>query len=148
MEPKTSGPKLTAAERRLQALTLRKSGYTFAQIGVALDYSEQRAYRVVMDELRRLNAACAETAADLVRLQEERIDALLAAVWPLATGRLVIAGDKVSVPPCLDAVAKAIKLLERLAALRGIDAPKKVAPTSPDGYEPYKLYAGFPPEDV
>jgi hypothetical protein len=84
MHSKNSPTRIRAAERRTQALELRKGGATYARIGAALGVSEQRAHRIVTQELARLNARRAEEASAVTRLEQERLNALLAAVWPAA----------------------------------------------------------------
>jgi hypothetical protein len=51
---KNSPRRILAAERRTQALTLRKQGLTYARIAEALGISEPRAHRIVTYELQRL----------------------------------------------------------------------------------------------
>jgi hypothetical protein len=129
-----SAKRIEAAQRRLQALNLRLEGKTYLEIGTAMSVSEQRAWRLVTQELRRLNTRREERAAELVRLQSERLDALLAALWPKA-----LAGDAV-------AVARVLALFERQAKLHGLDAPAKKEIGNLDGM-PFKVY-GFDPKDV
>src|SRR5262245_6243514 len=102
-ESRSSPRKVETAERRLQALNLRKEGLTFEAIGRAMGYTEQRAHKVVTEELQRLNAERAETAAEVARLELERLDALHRAVWPKAA-----AGD-------LEALSAVVKLMARRA---------------------------------
>ena len=81
-----------------------------------------------MRELQAL-AKIATKEADGVRILEEyRLDALLAILWPQ-----VEEGDQ-------GAIDRALRIMQRRAALRGLDAPTKVAPTDPTGE---KEYAGF-----
>jgi hypothetical protein len=110
----SSAAKVQAAERRLQALELRKKGQTFAQIGKALGCSEQRAHFIVTQELQRLNRVRGEAAAEVARLEAERLDGLHAAFWDKAVG-----GD-------VDAANVIIKLANRRAKLLGLDQPASV----------------------
>jgi len=118
---KNSATRIQAAERRTQALALRRSGATYAEIGKKLGCSEQRAHRVVTLELARLNAHRSEQAAAVCRLELERLDELLAAIWPDAKERKPQAIDRV------------LAIMVRRAKLQGLDAPEKIAPTTPDG---------------
>lgn len=120
-DSKSSPKRARAAERRTQALELRKQGMTFAQIGAALDCSEQRAHKIVTEELRRLNEHRAEQATEVARLELERLDALLAGVWEKAKG-----GDG----PAID---RALAVMNRRAKLLGIDAPERRELTGKDG---------------
>lgn len=110
-QSKASAKKLKAAERRLQAIELRKQGMTYRQIGDVLGCNESRAHQIVTEEMARLNVERAESAALLVRLECERMDALHSTLWPVA-----LAGD-------LNAVDRVIKLMARRAKLLGLDAP-------------------------
>jgi hypothetical protein len=66
----------------------------------------------------------AEVAATLQRLEVERCDALMSAIWQQALrGNL----------PMIDRV---IKLMERRCRLLGLDAPQKIASTTPSGEQP------------
>ncbi len=100
-QPNPAAPqKLRIAERRKMALALRIQGGSYRQIaenlkawaasgaegsvGFPKGYSEGLAYRDVMDELKKLNAAKAEVAEEVRRLELERLDALFAVYWPKA----------------------------------------------------------------
>jgi hypothetical protein len=106
---KTSAARVGRSRRAAQALELRKGGLTFRQIGERMGFSEQRAHRLVTEELQRLNADRAEAAAEVTRLECERLDALLAAVWPEAQG-----GN-------LSAIDRVLAILARRAKMLGID---------------------------
>ena len=56
------------------------------------------------------------------------LDALLEILWPQ-----VEAGDQ-------GAVDRSLKIMQRRAALRGLDAPTKVAPTDPTGEKEYTTF--------
>jgi hypothetical protein len=112
-ESRSSARRVRAAERRTQALDLRKQGKTFAEIGRELGCSEQRAHAIVTGELQRLNTRRSEQAAEVARLELERLDALLAGVWPAA---------KEGEGPAIDRV---LAIMARRAKLQGLDAPDK-----------------------
>ena len=119
------GSRERAAARRIEALELRKSGLSYRRIGERLDVSGPQAHRDVMRELKAL-AKIATKEADGVRVLEEyRLDALLEILWPQ-----VEAGDQ-------GAVDRALRIMQRRAALRGLDAPTKIAPTDPTGEKEY-----------
>ena len=105
---------IVAAEREGQALELRKAGKTFAEIGADLGITKEGARQAVYRALGDLAESNLEAAAALRALESERLDKLLAAVWPAAT-----AGD-------LDAVDRALKIAARRARLCGLDAPTKI----------------------
>ncbi len=130
-----SAKRILAAQRRIQALDLRLQGKTYRQIGEAMDCSEQRAHKLVTCELARLNARRAEQVEELTRLEVERLDALLAAVWDGAMkGRRT----------CID---RALAIAQRRAKLLGLDAPSRKQIGNLNG-EPFKVYSGFNPEQV
>lgn len=110
---KNSRTRILAAERRTKALELRKEGRTFAAIARELGVSEQRAHRVITAELQRLNARRAEQAAEVTRLELERLDALLVAVWGKAQE-----GDT-------QALDRVLAIMARRTRLLGLDAPRR-----------------------
>ena len=117
---------LIAAERALQAMELRKHGFTYDAIGKEIGVTRQRAYQIVKNELEALREECSEIAEDIVKIELERLDIMLVGAWPNATTGDVTAIDRV------------LKIMERRARLLGLDAPAKVAPTTPDGENPYE----------
>src|SRR5262249_60655880 len=78
-----------------------------------------------LEELRTLGAAEAES---LRQLELERLDAMLMGIWSAASR-----GD-------LASIDRAIKIMERRSRFLGLDAPEKVAPTTPDGDTPYEPF--------
>jgi hypothetical protein len=109
---KLSVARVGRAERAGWALDLRKSGLTFRKIGQRMGVTEQRAHRIVTEELARLNAKRAEDAAAVTRLEAERLDAILAVLWPK-----VEKGD-------LPSIDRVLSIMARRAKLLGIDAEK------------------------
>src|SRR5437016_4803851 len=107
---KLSVARIGRAERAARALDLRKAGMTFKEIGAEMGFTEQRAHRIVTQELARLNAKRAESAGAVTRLEMERLDAMLAAVWKRA--------KKGNLP----AIDRVLSILARRAKLLGIDA--------------------------
>jgi hypothetical protein len=108
----TSAARVGRSGRAARALDLRKGGLTFREIGERMGFSEQRAHRLVTEELARLNAERAEAAEAVTRLEVERLDALLAAVWPKAKDGNLAAVDRV------------LAILARRAKMLGIDREK------------------------
>jgi len=124
-QSETAAVRLNAAEAANRALELRKAGCTFKQIGAAMHFSEQRAHQIVTKELQRLNAKRAEAADEVRRLELDRLDTLFFGQWKNAQS-----GHQGAVKACLDIMARRAKIL-------GLDAPTKIAPTTPDGTAPY-----------
>ena len=123
--PDTDRRTITGEEHRLKALQLRKAGLSYATIGTQLHCTKQNAYRLVKSALDNLRTHCAEATETLRQLELERLDALLMGLWTPASR-----GDHA-------AIDRVLKIMERRARLLGLDAPAKVAPTSPDGEAPY-----------
>ena len=109
----TEARRITAAERRAQALDLRLAGYSFEAIGQQLGISKQAAYKHVSTALETLHTQTDNSAEQLRALELERLDALLKGCWTAAS-----AGDP-------ESTRVALKVLERRAKLLGLDAPTK-----------------------
>jgi len=110
--------KATATERKAQALSRRIGGFTFQQIADEMHVTRQAAYALVKSALAELNEKIAEDAAELRRLELERLDTMRSAVWGG-----VLKGD-------LQSIDRALKISARLSALAGLDAPTKSDVTS------------------
>ena len=111
-ESKTSKRRLSAAERQLQALELRKSGMSFPEIARRLDYAGPAgAYKAVAAALK---ATIQEPADDVRQLELERLDAMIDAAWSWAKA----GSDK--------HIGIILRIMERRAALLGLDSPKRV----------------------
>jgi hypothetical protein len=112
-ESKTSPRKMRARDREVEALNLRKSGATYDQIGKTLGITTQGAYKAIIRSLQRLNEKNSEGSDELRRLEVERLDRMLAAIW----GQ-VLNGNQ-------GAIDRALRIGERRAKLLGLDAPTK-----------------------
>jgi hypothetical protein len=130
-DSRASPKRVQAAERRSVALELRKAGATYAAIGKTLGCTEQRAHGIITGELQRLNAQRCEAAAEVTRLEVERLDALLLGIWQQAK-----AGDG----PAIDRV---LAIMARRAKLLGLDMPDKFSRTKPDGTTPEETADDF-----
>jgi Sigma-70, region 4 len=109
----SSADRLIGAEHRLQALRLRKEGYTYEAIGTRLGISRQRAHQLVTEELAKLRAETPEAAEEVRQLELERLDAMLRILAPK-----VKRAD-------LGAIQTVLKIMERRAKLLGLDAPQE-----------------------
>jgi hypothetical protein len=119
--PKTDKGLLRAEQQRLQALQLRQAGATYTQIGQELGCTRQHAFYLVSTALARIKSRTEETAEQMLALDLGRLDAMLLGIY-----RTALSGN-------LFAIDRVLKILERRARLAGLDAPSKVAPTTPDG---------------
>ena len=79
------------AERRSQALRLRRGGARYRQIASALNVSVYTAHKDVQEALLETNALSAKQAAELRGLENERLDHYLRALQPLIDGEAPVA---------------------------------------------------------
>lgn len=128
----TSSRVVRARERESQAVQLRIAGVSYEAIAQRLGMTPAGAYKAVKRALRRVIEKTTEDAEELRRLEIGRLDRLLLAVWPLATGRQPGAAG-----PDLGAVDRALRIIERRCELLGLNAPKAIDLTAqaPAGFE-------------
>jgi len=107
---------LNALDKQMQALELRKAGVPYLRIAEVLGYaSGSGAHKAVATALKK---TLQEPADDLRRLELERLDAMLSAIWAsVKQGQY-------------GAIDRAIKIMERKAKLLGMDAPTRTDLTS------------------
>lgn len=117
----TKGARERAAERRLNALRLRKAGASYSQIAEALGYSKTQAYRDIQRALKNIGKEEQEGALELRLLESQRLDELLMPMMRQAKGGSQGAVDRV------------LRIMERRAKLWGIDAPERAEIRMPDG---------------
>jgi|SRR5581483_560568 len=99
-------------ERALRALQMRKEGYSFQEIGEELGLNPHYVSQMVIAELKKINKLSAETRDELVRMEVERCDSLLKALYP-DRGQAKV-------------TEVILKVMERKARLLGLDAPLKL----------------------
>lgn len=113
---KTGTAKITQAERQARALELRKAGATYDHIARQLGYANRgNAYRDVTDAIRAITA---EPAKDVLRLELERLDAMLMGLWAAAR-----TGNQ-------GAVDRVVRLMDRRAKYLGLDQQDTTTDTS------------------
>jgi hypothetical protein len=116
VESSTSVRRLTANERGMQALELRKAGVNFPTIAKQLGYQHASgAYEAVRAALKRTETPPAD---EMRVLACERLDRILFAVWKRALD--------INDPQQLDCIDRVLKIEQRRAKLLGLDAPDKV----------------------
>ena len=138
------GKKETREQRQILALELRLTGKSYTEIAHTLGVSEAQAWWDVKKELDRERARSEKKVPKVRKLELERLDRMLEKLWPLATTGIPILDAKGN--PVKDkhgeifvridklAVDRVIKIMERRAALLGVDAPKKIQKyEDPDG---------------
>lgn len=111
---------LDRAKRDAMACDLRRAGLTYQEIADALGMSDPSVARDAI--IRSRKAVIKEPATELVAWETERLDTILAAIWPK-----VQKGD-------LRAIDRVLKVMERRAKYFGLDAPEKIVhmPVSPE----------------
>lgn len=104
-----------AAERAKKVVELRLAGASFPKIAEHLNYADKSGpYRAWQRALADIPRTVADEAR---RLEEARLDALLAAVWPMA-----LRGH-------IPSVREALSISRRRSRLLGLDAPVKITGT-------------------
>lgn len=106
--------------REIQALELRKAGFSYRDIGSKLGCSHEQARQDVMSELKSLAALRQHEAQELRELELERLDVLQKGLEPMAA---------VGNP---QAVIAMLKVMERRSKLLGLDAPQQIEATVND----------------
>lgn len=96
-------------ERDAQVLELRKAGASFAAIARAMEWEAASTAKRAFD--RAMLATIQETAAEVRKLELERLDVLLKSVWPAA-----MRGNVQAIDRCLH-------IADRRAKLLGLDMP-------------------------
>lgn len=125
MRPGKTGHDAVIAERQLRVAELRKAGYSYRQIGKAVGVDASTAMRDMHAVMSEVIAQRQEIGEEYRELELERLDALFAGLWPK-----VREGDAY-------AIDIARKVSESRRKLLGLDAPTKVAPTTPDGEQAF-----------
>lgn len=127
MRTGTNDPQLIeTAERRAFVLKLRKTGATYERIAQAAmrefglerlprGWDRRYAFNDVKRVLQKLNRECRQSVTEIKRLELERIDVAVVAIWPeVKDGNL-------------GAIDRFLKTSARRAALCGLDAPTKMS---------------------
>jgi hypothetical protein len=123
---------LAVADRRRRALELRQDGIGYAAIATRLGYrTPSAAWKAVRAGLRE---TLREPAEAVRRIELDRLDQITSVLWPAATAE----------PPNFKALDRLLKVMQRRAALLGLDALKKLDHTSSGGGPFFKVY-GFDP---
>lgn len=120
---KATTPVRIDRNRRLRdAMELRKAGISYVDIADRLGYkTPNAAYQAVK---RAMSEMVTEPTSELRQMEVQRLTHLLMVLWPRAHGRPAKNGQEAQ-PPDLAAIDRVLKIQERLAALQGLDAPKR-----------------------
>ncbi len=130
---KANSKKLNARERRDKALEARKAGYTYQAIGDLLGITKGAAHKTIMVALTEIDEKIAESADAVRTIELERLDKLYSVMYVQA-----LKGNQGAVDRCL-------RIMDRRAKYRGLDAPKAIDVTS--GGEIIKGYVNVSPAD-
>lgn len=105
--------------KAMKALELRTVGLSLQDISHQLGYSGEKAvWKAINDLLNRMER---ETVAAYKMYQLARLDQALSAVW-----QNVLSGNS-------DAIQAFLKIEDRRSKLMGLDAPRLIAPVTPEG---------------
>lgn len=117
-------PEAVVQERDHRAYEMRKAGMSFRQIARALQVSESTAHAAVTRMYRKIGTKFAEDNVDTVRLELDRLDALMQNIWPMTMPHRVESddGDTITLPPNFDAIDRVLKIMDRRAKLLGLDS--------------------------
>lgn len=126
-------PDPAVAERRSEAIKMRRDGVRYEDIAAALGYNSRGA--AVQDVQRALATMVSEPAEELRALELQRLDAMWqAALEVLVREHITVSNGKVVTlngepikddGPVLNAIDRLLRIQERRAKLLGLDAPAK-----------------------
>lgn len=111
-QSQTSARRIIARQREARAMEMRLAGHTYAEIAEALGISSVSAYQAVRRVLDRLAERTNETAEQVRKIEESRLDELLRSLW-----------DRRHDPKIVDRI---LRIMERRARLLGLDKPTQV----------------------
>lgn len=121
--------------RKLKSFQLRLEGKSYREIGRLQDISEAQAHRDVAQVLQSTIDNNKEDIEQLRQIELERLDNYIDSLdWKKNMGDF-------------KTVEILLKIQDRRAKLLGLDAPTKVAPTTPDGSEPFTGIIVLPEKD-
>lgn len=115
------GAEQTVAQRRLEVIQYRSAGMSERAIAQKLGVSQTTIHKDCQAVLREVREKTLASAEALQTLQFERLEMGLVAI-----AARVIKGD-------LSAIDRWVNLIKTQSELMGLNEPKKVAPTTPDG---------------
>jgi|GEM_PF-2575098 len=127
--------KMTAAELTPKMLELRRYGLSIAKIASQVGKSKSYVHKHITKALDELADKLTEETKTYRAIQLMRYEGLLT---PLQSK--IVKGE----PPAIDT---ARRILDSINKITGVETPQKVAPTTPDGTEPYSDPAAAMTED-
>ena len=124
---KLSPEKLKAKERLGMVLQLRMAGYIYRDIASQLGIGLATVHRDLNKALKSFDNDNEEFAREMKAIETARLEELIKGIWTKGKGGNLMVIDRLT------------RLFERKAKLHGLDGPIKIAPTMPDGVDPYTL---------
>lgn len=117
-ESNSSSKKIIANINKQKALELRMSGKTFEQIGDELGLSRQYAWRIVTEELRKMNEERVETRESLRQLMNHRYEKIMSKLWKQSG----IGSDSDDSDLDIGLLDRLMRVIEAQIKLNGLDA--------------------------
>ena len=99
-------------------LGMRANGFSYAEIAVKLNLTVEKVGKAINRAMRRYKKSVSESCEHIVTLEEIRLDEMYVTIYPM-----IRAGS-------IEAIALGLKIMDRRAKLRGLDAPTKIAQTN------------------
>ena len=118
-------------ERMTKILEMRKAGLTVRQIAEHFNISYVQVYKDIVDALKQAWEGVEDVAEYLLRIEAERLETL----WAKTYKRALEQDFK-----DMRTVETLLKIHKRKCELFGLDAPKKIAPTEPDGKQSWRPF--------
>src|SRR5689334_3583077 len=116
---------VSAAQKQLKALELRRAGAGFDKIAQQLGYSSAGgAYKAVQAGIKKL---LREPGESVRKLELDRLDRLMVAIWLKAMN-----GD-------LGALDRVLKIIDKRCAIEGLNAPVRVKHGGDDDSPPIRV---------
>lgn len=103
---------VSKAQMAVRALSMRKAGKSYDDIARDLKVSHATAFRLVQNELRKLNAKRSSTAEEILRLEIERCYEIIQSLWP-----------RRNEPRTAEVI---LKTVERISKFYGLDKPLRI----------------------
>lgn len=115
-EPPNSARRLEKLEKQRNALRLRKSGYSFSQIAEIIGCTKQRVGQLINESLQEYRDDIGQGSAELRVLELARLDEMQKVVQ-----KRIDASKPTPLKIDLQAINLSIRIMERRAALLGLD---------------------------
>ncbi|MEO2090986.1 MAG: hypothetical protein ABGY75_16045 [Gemmataceae bacterium] len=127
---KTSGVRLTAAERKEKALAYRKMGYSYEAIGNLCGCSNAMAYKIVKEYLPELAARHTASAEELRTLELEKLDQ-----YEVTLNQQLLGMGPAQIKHAHKCLELLLKVQQQRAKLLGLVVPTQVLVPVPVGPE-------------